>query len=166
MMSRLSSAMLAFMLVLLAGCSKVSDEALLLIKTGATVAKERAAAFELIKPALGSAEKTAAADADIAKWSTEHSKGLSAQALALANISKSLDIRRSLEPQTKAAISNAAETARLRAEVFELKAPAIAAKNAADEARVKEFIESHRVALAEQAELFMRINNAISPPKK
>jgi len=144
MRSRYCSAGLALVLVVaLAGCG-VSDEAKSVCATAAMAAKERAAAFTVIKPRLVAADP--ADRAALQKFTKAHGEGLNAQAAALADLSAAMDKGSALRQSTRDLVKAEADTAKARADNFRV----FTAKMAANP-DVDVWKEAHQKALDTQA---------------
>ena len=103
------------LLVAMPGCSSVSQDAKVVLKTAADSAKENAIAFKLLSVFLVASD--AKEEPFIRKYVQVHTDGLGLHAMALADFSHAADLG-ALKDSSRRQLTEMAVTARARAEVF------------------------------------------------
>lgn len=145
-------------LLMFCGCEKLNDAQKSGLSLAALTAKERAAAFDVIKGQLRPAKAEHALL--LQRYVDAHARQLNAQSIALADLVKSVQAGSILSDAARKALGEESRTAVSRARNFELTMPDIDASDSG----VAQFLSAHLAALNGQAASLTELSKLI-PPK-
>lgn len=135
---------------LLAGCKKqLNPQTIQLLGMASTIAKERVESFKVIRGHITAKDPAEVEATEV--YLTAHQEGLQAQANALANLVRSVELNNGkLSKNLRSQIKASVDTAKARADNFLAAKERMKAKEAADKERIRQWMETHADALVEQ----------------